>query len=104
MEGGLCGRGQRAPGSSRIRGLPLGGPPPRLVLLEGVGAGLDAPQGPAVADVHLLRGHLLTASPLEARATHTGVGAAAGASVLAGRLAVSWRGERGEREAQRGAG
>lgn len=83
------------PGGRRSRGLdlgggrPLGGPPPRLVLLERVAPRLNAPQGASVAYVHLLRSHLLAAGPLEARAAHAGLRPAAGAAVLAGRLAVS---------------
>lgn len=72
-----------------IGDLPLRGPSPRLVSLEGVGAGQNAPQGASVADVHLLRGHLLTAGALEARATNAGMWPAAGAAVQAGGLAVS---------------
>lgn len=89
----------RLSGGRRSRGLDLGGidglplwwPSPWLVFLERVGPWLDAPQAASVADVHLLRSHLLTAGPLEAWATHTGMWPAAGATVLAGGLAVSWR-------------
>lgn len=70
-------------------GLSVRGPSPWLVLLKGVGAGLNPSQGASVADVHLLRSHLFTAGALEPRATHTGMGSAAGATVLAGGLAVS---------------
>lgn len=76
-------------GLGAVAALSLRGPSPRLVSLERVGPGLDAPQAAAVPDVHLLRGHLLTAGALEARAAHAGVGPAAGAAVLAGGLAVS---------------
>lgn len=60
-----------------------------LVFLENVDPRLDAPQTAPVADVHLLRSHLLTAGALEARAAHAGMRPAAGATVLAGGLAVS---------------
>ncbi len=88
----------RLPGGRRswgldlgIDGLPFWGPSPWLVSLERVGSWLNTPQTGPVTDVHLLWSHLLTAGPLEAWATHTGMWPAARATVLAEGLAVSWR-------------
>lgn len=69
----------------------LWGPSPWLVSLEKVCPGLNTPQTAPVTDVHLLWSHLLTTGSLEAWATHTGMWPTAGATVLAGGLAVSWR-------------
>lgn len=88
LSGGRRSRGLDLGG---IDGLPFWGPSPWLVSLERVGPGLNAPQAAPVTDVHLLWSHLFTAGPLEAWATHTGMWPAAGATVLAGGLAVSWR-------------
>lgn len=72
-----------------IDGLSFSGLSLWLVFLEWVGPGLHTPQGTSVTDVHLLWSNLLTAGPLEARATHAGMWSTAGAAVLAGGLAVS---------------
>lgn len=87
MGGASCDGGSwsLAPGTI---GLFVVGPFVCSVSMEGVGPRLHSPQCPSVTDVHLLWGHLLTARPLKARATHTGMRAAAGATVLAGGLAV----------------
>lgn len=89
---GVCrlssGRRSRGLQPGGVDGMPLRGPPLRLVFLEGVVAGLNAPQTASVTDVHLLGGHLLAARPLEARAAYARVRPTAGATVLAGGLAV----------------
>lgn len=82
------GGGSRGLSLSGIGSL-LRGPSALLVSLENVDPRLNASQPGPVADVHLLRSHLLAAGALEARAAHAGMRSAAGATVLAGGLAVS---------------
>lgn len=85
----LSGGGRSRGLSLRDIGSLLRGPSPLLVSLENVDPRLNASQTGPVADVHLLWSHFLAAGAMEARAAHTGMRSAAGATVLAGGLAVS---------------